>query len=371
VSERPPTILHVDLDAFFAAVEQLDDPQLRGKPVIVGGLSSRGVVATASYEARAFGVRSAMATRVARRLCPKGIFVRPRMDRYQEISRGVFEAFHAASPLVEKVSIDEAYIDISGHAPTPEEAEALARRVKSEVRQRFGLTVSAGVAPCKFVAKIASDLGKPDGLVIVRPSEVLAFLGPLPPGKIPGVGKVTEAKLHRLGIHTIAELAQMPRTSLERLLGKFGARLYDFSRGHDPRPVVTERQAKSLGSENTFERDHLSLEPILEALRSHAEHVARRLDQRGWAAKTVTLKLRYGDFHSITRSRSLDVTVHDALDLYQVASSLLSRTEVTRRPVRLVGLYAAGLVARQRAPEPDFFGRPFPQTPETRGKGES
>ncbi|MCX7013220.1 MAG: DNA polymerase IV [Candidatus Sumerlaeota bacterium] len=356
MAQRPPTILHADLDAFFAAVEQLDRPEWRGRPVIVGGLTGRGVVATASYEARKFGVHSAMATRIARRLCPKGVFTPPRMDRYKEISRGVFEIYQRATPLVEKISIDEAYLDVTAQAPTAEDAEGVARQIKAEIRAQHGLTISVGVAPCKFVAKISSDLDKPDGLVIVRPDEVVPFLAPLPVGKIPGVGKVTEAKLHRLEIRTIGQLAEIPRSTLEKWFGKFGAQLHEFARGIDSRAVVVERQAKSLGSENTFERDHVKMEPLLEALRGHAEDVALRLDRLDVSAHAVTLKIRYGDFQSITRTRSLDAAIHDALDLYETASSLLPKTEAGRRPVRLIGLYAAGLVARAAAPALDFFG---------------
>jgi DNA polymerase-4 len=300
-----------------------------------------------------------MATRIARRLCPKGVFLRPRIERYREISGQVFALFRDVTDRVEKVSIDEAYIDLSDRVSTFEQAAQTARELKSAVKERLGLTVSAGVAPCKFVAKIASDFDKPDGLVVVRPEETADFLAPLSVGKIPGVGKVAESKLHKLNVRTIADLRRAPRAVLQRDFGKFGPRLYEFARGVDTRPIVTHRKAKSVGSENTFERDHKDLEPILESLRKHAEKVARRLAQRDLAARTVTLKLRYDDFTSITRSRTLDVEVWETLDLYEAASGLLPKTEAGRRPVRLVGIYAAGLVSRATAQAPDFFGRPF------------
>ncbi len=350
------TILHVDMDAFYAAVEKLDYPELEGKPVIVGGLSNRGVVCTASYEARKFGVHSAMATRIARRQCPDGVFLKPRMSRYGELSQQIFEIFRQVSPLVEKVSIDEAYIDITEQAASADETISISRKLKADVNEQLGLTVSVGIAPCKFLAKIASDMDKPDGLVQILPEEVEGFLAPLDVSKIPGVGKVTQSKLRKLGIRTIKQLSQASLVTLRRNFGKFGPRLYDFSRGVDPRKVVTERKAKSLGSENTFEVDQTDFGSIRKALRPHAKEVERRLEKTNLAAKTVTLKIRYGDFKSITRSQSLEVAVHTAEDLWQVAVSLLHKTEAGKRPVRLVGLYSSSLEPRETAEEADFFG---------------
>ncbi|OPZ23030.1 MAG: DNA polymerase IV [candidate division BRC1 bacterium ADurb.BinA364] len=364
-------ILHVDMDAFFASVEQRDFPPYRGKPVIVGGLGPRGVVSTASYEARAFGVHSAMPMSQARRLCPKAVFIHVRMERYKEISRGIAEEFAAIADTIEPVSIDEAYLDLTRRAPSPEQAEAAARRLKRNVFERFGLTLSAGIAPCKFIAKIASDLDKPDGLVIVRPSEVDAFLAPLDAGRIPGVGAVARRRLAALGIETIAQLRELSQETLARQFGKFGARLYEFARGSDPRPVAPRGAPKSIGAENTFPFNQKELAPALEALMRHAEDVARRLRLRGMVARNVTLKLRYGDFRTITRAHSLETPLCEAMDIYEAASALLEKTDAGRRPIRLVGLAVSALApmvapgddsedfAEADEASGDFFGFPF------------
>jgi DNA polymerase-4 len=331
-------IIHLDMDAFYPAVEVLDNPALRGKPVSVGGSRNRGVVSSASYEARKFGVHSAQPMATAVRLCPQGIYLPVRMSRYQEVSGQIFEIFSRFTPLVEGLSIDEAFLDVTGSVRLFGRAEDIARKIKETVFKETGLTVSAGVAPSKFVAKIASDMDKPDGLTLVPPDRVREFLDPLPIRKMWGVGKVTQEALAGLNIHTFKDLRQMRQEVLEKHLGKHGIKMQLLAMGIDEREVVPEHAAKSIGHEDTFEKDILDLGLAKKELLSQAHRVAHRMRQEQVKGETVTLKVKYSDFTLITRARTLPEATDDASVIYSTACALLEKTAVGRRPVRLLGI---------------------------------
>ena len=346
-------IIHIDMDAFYASVEQRDDPGLRGRPVVVGGdPRGRGVVAAASYEARAFGVRSAMPMRTALRLCPEAVPVSPDFHRYREVSRQIRGIFHEHTDLVEPVALDEAYLDVTRNKRGIPFGHRAARTIKAEIRAALDLTASAGVAPCKFVAKIASDLDKPDGLVTVMPHQVREFLRPLPVGRIPGVGEVTRELLKTMGFATIGELAEVDPSLLEARLGKRGRYLHQRALGIDDEPVTTEREPKQLSSESTFAADLSDPKEMHAALRNLAEEVAGRLRRRGLAGRTVTLKVRYPDFETVTRARTGDLPLDQAEPMLGIAVDLLGRTDALRRGVRLlgVGLSHFGGPGSRRAP---------------------
>jgi DNA polymerase IV len=339
-------IIHVDMDAFYASVEQRDDPSLRGRPVIVGGRpDARGVVAACSYEARAFGIRSAMPSSHAKRLCPEAVFLRPRMQHYAAISRQIRGVFATVTDLVEPLSLDEAYLDVSQNKLDEPLAVKLARHLKSEIKRLTSLTASAGVGPCKLVAKIASDVRKPDGLCVVRPEEVADFLAPLPVTRLWGVGPKTGKRLAELGIHSVADVRSAPRELIERRLGRYGEQLVRLAWGDDPREVESRRERKSAGSETTFQEDVRDLTALCEALHAQCEEVSAELGSHELAARTVTLKLRYADFQTITRSRSFGEPLRDAETLYRSARELLfNATEAHARPVRLLGVSASSFV---------------------------
>ena len=332
------SIIHLDMDAFYPAVEVLDNPVLKGKPVIVGGSRERGVVSSASYEARKFGVHSAQPIARAMRLCPKGIFLPVRMSRYRQLSKQVFEIFYRFTPLVEPLSIDEAFLDVTGSERLLGQPKEIAKNIKQMVFKETGLTVSAGVAPSKFVAKIASDIDKPDGLTVVHPDRVSEFLDPLPIKKMWGIGKVTLEALTRLNIHTFKDLHQMPVDVLEKKFGKHGVRMHQLSMGIDEREVVTEYDAKSIGHENTFLQDILEINVAKKELLSLANRVARRMRRKGVSGRTISLKVKYSDFVQITRSATLQKPTDDSPEIYSTACRLLEKTEVGKRPVRLLGI---------------------------------
>jgi DNA polymerase-4 len=341
----PREIVHLDMDAFYAAVEVLDDPSLAGKPVIVGGSRERGVVTSASYEARPFGIHSAQPVAAAARLCPHGIFLPVRMARYREVSEVIFGIFHRFTPLVEPLSIDEAFLDVTGSRRLFGPSEQIAREIKRLVRQEVGLTVSAGIASTKFVAKIASDLRKPDGLVIVPHEKTQAFLDPLPITRLWGVGQVTFRALKRLGVSTIGDLRRIPVERLRADFGRHGEQLHNLSRGIDPRPVEPDRPVKSIGREETFPSDLTSGEALKRELLSLATRVARRARRHGLAGRTVTLKVKYGDFRLVTRSTTLETPSDDAAEIYRTCCNLLLKTMAGQRPVRLLGIYLSGLAS--------------------------
>ena len=337
-------IIHMDMDAFFAAIEQRDHPAYRGKPVIVGGDPfGRGVVCTASYEARKFGIRSAMPSVQARKLCPKGIFVRPDFEKYQRASRTIMAVLRQHSELVEPVSIDEAYLDVTKHKFGIEDPVIVASLIKQNISAVTKLTASAGVAPNLFLAKVASDLKKPDGLTVVRPEEVEDFLKDLPVRKIPGVGPVGEKELHDLGIQTCGQLAAKNRIFLVEHFGKWGHTLFERALGRDSREVEPDVPAKQYSEEETFPSDILDKKFLKLKLQEYARNIYEGLNERGQKGRTVVLKVKYNDFEQITRSKTL-VFFPAMDDIYKTAAGLLDlKTEAGKRPVRLLGLGVSGL----------------------------
>ena len=339
-------ILHVDMDAFYASVESLKDPSLEGKPVIVGGLGGRGVVSSASYEARAFGVRSAMPTVRARRLCPDAIFVSPDFTAYQAHSNRFREVLLSFTPLVEPLSLDEAFLDVAGATRLFGDPPDIARRIRATVEREVGVTCSAGVAPTKFVAKIASDLCKPDGMQVVPGGTVRAFLEPLPVGRLWGVGTKTGETLGRMGIRTIGDLGNTPEAILARLLGEQNARhLCQLAHGVDDRDVVPYEAPKSVSNEETFEHDLDDDQEILRELLALSGRVASRMRADGYRARTVTLKARLATFTTLSRSRTLPDATDVGADLYRVVSELYRALPGERRRIRLLGVAATGLVS--------------------------
>jgi len=338
VSWHPRQIIHLDMDAFYPSVELLDQPALKDKAVIVGGGRKRGVVSSASYEARKYGVHSAQPMAEAMRLCPHGVFLPVRMSRYKEVSRKVFEIYQRFTPLLEPLSIDEAFLDVTGSVRLFGNAVEMAVKIKQAVRKEIGLTVSAGVAPSKFVAKIASDMEKPDGLTVVEPHGVKVFLSSLPVSRMWGVGKVTQAALKDFDVHTFGDLRRLPVGVLERRFGAHGRQMHLLSMGIDDREVVPEHAVKSVGHEETFLEDLEALTDIQREVLSLAERVARRLRRVALSGKTVTLKVKYHDFTQITRSETLGQFTDDSMTIYGAARGLLEKTEAGKRPVRLLGV---------------------------------
>jgi DNA polymerase-4 len=342
VPHGPRTIIHVDMDAFYASVEQRDRPELQGRPVIVGAdPRGRGVVSAASYEARRFGVHSAMPIGRAARLCPRGVFLPVDMDKYAAVSRQIMAVLGEFTPQMEPVSIDEAFLDVTRSRALLGDGPAIARRIKARIREAVGLTASVGVAPNKFVAKVGSDLEKPDGLVVVLPGTEAAFLAPLPIARLWGVGRVTAGELEAMGVRTIGQLAAVPERHLAARFGRNGALLRALAQGRDDRPVEPFAPPKSMGAEETFGRDHRDAERLRATLRGQAERVARELRAEGYAGRCVTLKLRFADFSTITRRHTTDPT-QDGLRIYREAAALLDRVPLDQ-PVRLIGLSVSDL----------------------------
>src|SRR5260221_8108011 len=344
---EPRFILHIDLDACYASIEQRDHPDLRGNPVIVGGSPDRrGVVSTASYEARRFGVHSAMPSRTAQRLCPEAIFLPARFEVYRTVSQQVMSIFQAHTALVEPLSLDEAYLDVTTVVRDLEEAARLARKIKQQIRSTTDLTASAGVSYCKFLAKLASDAHKPDGLTVISPEQAPAFLDALSIDKFLGVGKVTAAKLRESGIANGADLKRLDEERLRALLGKQGSQLYRFVRAEDDRSVEPTRERKSVGKEVTFERDLVDrdrMEGVLEQLARQVEHRLIELDLRG---RTLTLKVRWSNFQLITRSVSRSEGFQDAQTMMPVLRILLAQLDGGNRAVRLLGVSVSNLLSK-------------------------
>jgi DNA polymerase-4 len=357
-STRPMSvrrIIHVDMDAFYASVEQRDRPELRGRPVAVGGpAASRGVVAAASYEARAFGVRSAIPMARAVRLCPDLQIVRPDFEKYRAASNDVFAIFRAVTPLVEPLSLDEAYLDVTENAWHEPLAVNVARRIKSLIREKTGLTASAGVAPNKFLAKIASGWRKPDGLTVVAPERIESFLQDLPVDALWGVGPVTAKRLRDHGISKLVDVRAVDRVRLQGIVGNMADWLRELSEGRDDRRVEPYRPSKSSSSECTYAKDLTDLDRIREEIAAMASENAAWLVKHDLFAKTVTIKVRYDDFTTITRSHSSAPT-HDASSIAQRAVALLAKTDAGRRPVRLLGAGVSGFAEPDpRAPQLPF-----------------
>lgn len=335
-------IIHVDMDAFYASVEQRDFPELKGKPLIVGGQpDSRGVVAACSYEARKFGIHSAMASSRAYRLCPEAIFVRPRFDAYKEASNQIREIFWRYASEVEPLSLDEAYLDVTYTESFNGSATLIAKAIKEEILAETRLTASAGVSYNKFLAKIASDMDKPDGLYLIRPEQGQEFVNKLPIGKFHGIGPATEAKMKNLGIHTGNDLRQKSLAELTERFGKSGQYYYNIARAIDERPVRSQRIRKSLGKETTFAEDILSVPELTNILLGLAEQVLESLNKHNMQGRTVTVKVKYADFQQVTRAQTLDHSIGFA-DLQEWIPKLLVRTEAGHKPVRLVGLSLSG-----------------------------
>ncbi|MFK8845238.1 DNA polymerase IV [Streptomyces sp. Ac-502] len=342
---RAPTILHLDMDAFFAAAEQAAKPSLRGKPVVVGGIGPRGVVSTASYEARVFGVRSAMPTAQARRRCPNAAYLTPRFTLYRQVSDVVMELLHELSPLVEPLSLDEAFVDLEagGVAADTAAVRAVGERLRRDIRRRTGLTGSVGLAGAKMLAKIASEQAKPDGLVVIEPGTERELLGPMTVRTLPGVGPATAEALRRAGIHTVAETAEAGEAELVRLLGKaHGAGLYAMALGRDERPVVAERDAKSISVEDTFEVDLTDRTRVRAELTRLADRCVQRLRSAGRSGRTVVIKVRNYDFSTLTRSETLRGPTDDPGVVREAAARLLDLVDTTGG-VRLLGVGVTGL----------------------------
>jgi DNA polymerase IV len=350
VSTPSRKIIHVDMDAFYASVEQRDDPALRGKPVVVAWRGARSVVCAASYEARRFGVRSAMPAVRAERLCPQAVFVPPDFVRYKAVSKQVRDIFERHTDLVEPLSLDEAYLDVTVTKTGLASATATAEAIRAAIREETQLTASAGVAPNKFVAKIASDWNKPDGLCVIRPHQVEAFLAPLPVGRLPGVGKVMEAKLAELGVATVSDLRALPPANLEQRFGRWGRRLHELSFGIDEHPVVSERPTLQVSAEDTFEHDLLldELEPHINRLaeKAWAGYLRERAQHEDRIARTVVLKLKTSDFRTLTRSLTSPEPPASPAQLAQLACNLRARVALpSRTRYRLVGVGLAGFVS--------------------------
>ncbi len=340
-------VIHVDMDAFYASVEQRDNADLRARPVMVGGRSARGVVAAASYEARQFGVRSAMPAAKARRLCPHGIFLPARFDRYREVSAQIFDIFRHLTQKVEGLSLDEAYLDLSDAAAELEDLRQIGRQLKREIAAKTGLTASVGMASNKLLAKLASDYDKPDGFVMIRPEEVRSFLDPLPVRRLPGIGRSSEQRLKDAGILTVGQLRRTAPDVLIRLFGSHGSALVERAWGRDDRPVNSDRVRRSISQENTFSEDIHDLQSLRPLIDQQAQRVSARLVEKGLTGRTVTLKLRSTGFSTITRSQSLERHTADAPLIASTAWSLLEAWSGWRSAfsVRLIGVGVSGLAS--------------------------
>jgi len=335
-------ILHIDMDAFFASVEQRDNPDLRGKPVAVGGSRARGVVAAASYEAREFGVRSAMPSSVAARKCPNLIFVPPRFEVYKEVSQQIRDIFYAYTDLVEPLSLDEAFLDVTENKRQMNSATDIAREIRQRIYDETGLTASAGISVNKFIAKVASDINKPNGQKLIHPTQIDDFTANLEIKRFFGIGRVTTEKLNRMGIHTGADMRQYTRPELVQLFGKSGRYYYHICRGEDERPVRPDRIRKSVGAERTYSEDLSELAGQMDALRRIAEEVGRRMKQGKYRGKTITMKLRYSDFTTQTRSRSIDHFTDKEAEIYTISSELLEG-HPRAQALRLLGISVSNL----------------------------
>ena len=345
--EKERYIVHVDMDAFFAAVEQRDHPVYLGKPVVVGadpkGGKGRGVVSACSYEARKFGIHSAMPISLAYRKCPGAVFLRGDHNKYERISREIFEIIERFSPDLEPISIDEAFVDITGSFHLFGSPENTCRKIKEVIKKETGLTASIGLAPNKMTAKIASDIGKPDGLVIVKKNDLLNFLHPLPVETLWGVGKKAKEEFKKNGINLIGDLARQDRIRFLRQFGKAGEHVWQLANGIDPRGVEAAAGAKSISNEYTFEVDVADLDKILNVLMGLSEKVSRRLRKKGLTGRTITLKIRFSDFQTFTRATSLDVPTNFIEDIYQTCASKIKGFNLRKKHVRLIGVHVSNL----------------------------
>ncbi|MDZ7672165.1 MAG: DNA polymerase IV [Halanaerobiales bacterium] len=342
-------IIHVDMDAFYAAVEQLDNPKLKGKPVIIGGVSldNRGVVSTASYEARKFGIHSAMPIAQAKKLCPHGIYLPGRGKRYSELSNQIFEILKQITPKIEKISIDEAYLDIKGCHRLYGDSYKIAKLIKEKVKNQTGLICSVGVASNKFLAKIASDLEKPDGLVIIKDEEVAELLDDLSISIIPGVGQKTSKRLNEIGIYKIKDLKRLKIEELKDLFGKHGLSLYDLIRGKDNRKVSTNQEIKSVSNETTFSEDITDMDLLFKYLLVLSQKVTRRIRNKNLIGNTIFIKVKDNKFDVVTRRITIKSYIDSTDDLYNYSKKLLNKINI-KRPIRLIGVGIAGLKYKQK-----------------------
>jgi len=341
-------IIHIDMDAFFASVEQLDNPDLKGKPVAVGGSGDRSVVAAASYEARKFGVRSAMPSLTAKKLCPHLIFVRPHFERYHEVSSRVFEIFREYTDIIEPLSIDEAFLDVTTDKKNIGSATIIATEIRKEIKKRTGLTASAGISVNKFLAKVASDVKKPDGLFVIPPENAAKFIEELPVEKFYGIGKVTAEKMHKLGIHKGTDLKTWDLTSLVRNFGKIGLFYYKIVRGEDDREVETDQERKSIGTELTFDKDLTTRFEIVAELYKIEKELMRRLEESDASGRTVTLKVKFDDFRQITRSKTLQTYIRDFETLHREVSGIRQSLKLEGSRIRLLGVSVSNLETDDR-----------------------
>ena len=357
-------ILHVDMDAFYASVEIVKDPSLKGKAVVVGGIGGRGVVTSASYEARAFGVTSAMPTIRARRLCPHAIFLPNDATAYSEYSERIRDVFLSFTPLVEPLSLDEAFLDISGSIRLFGSPVEIARQIKSATME-FGLPCTVGVAPNKFLAKLASGRGKPDGLLVIEANKVREFLDPLPVNALWGVGATTGEQLRKLGLKTVSDIRQVGKRTLERAVGEaLGAHLHALANGIDDRSVVPHESAKSVGSEETFSVDLDATDAILREILRLSDRTAGRLRAKGLCGRTVTLKVRFSNFSTITRSKTFDAELDAAAEIYETARDLYLKLDPERPRIRLLGVAITGLAAGPARRQLELLGSQGPGWPE-------
>ena len=353
-------IVHIDMDAFYASVEQRDNPALRGLPVVVAWTGPRSVVCAASYEARRFGVHSAMSAVRAQRLCPQAVYVPPDFNRYREVSRQVRQIYARHTDLIEPLSLDEAYLDVTVNKGGLPSATEVAQVIRHQIRQETGLTASAGVAPNKFLAKIASDWNKPDGLFVIRPSKVLEFLAPLPVRKVPGVGKVTQARLEQLGIQTVGDLATHEVQELEHYFGRYGRRLYELARGIDEREVDADQQVQQVSADTTFSED-VRLEALGEAIDRMAGKVWDQALKKGALGRTVVLKLKTDRFRILTRSLTSANPPSSAEELATIARLLCDRVDLPPQTLyRLAGVGMSNFAdPQEQSRQPDLFGGAF------------
>ncbi len=350
-------IIHIDMDAFYASVEQRDHPELRGRPVIVGGQpNSRGVVAACSYEARKFGIHSAMPASRAARLCADAVFIAPRFNAYRQVSQQINQIFRRYTPLVEPLSLDEAYLDVSQSEDFQGSATLIARAIKEQIQQTTGLTASAGVSYNKFLAKMASDMDKPDGLTLITPDQGLSFIQQLPIGKFHGIGRATEKKMQALGVMNGADLARWSEVELLQRFGKAGHYYFNVAHGVDDRPVRSHRVRKSLGKEQTYQQDLLDPDKIREALVEIAQQLALAMQEKQLSGRTLTIKLKYDNFEQITRSRSTESAITACAEMLPIINELLEKTEVGRRKVRLLGVTLSSLGSRTDSETADQLG---------------
>lgn len=344
-------VIHVDMDAFYASIEQLDFPMLKGKPVAVGGNRTRGVVAAASYEARKYGIHSAMPSARAAKLCPDLIFQPPRFDRYKEISTVIQSIFLEYTDLVEPLSLDEAYLDVTHPKKGLPSATLIAREIKEQISLRTGLTASAGISYCKFLAKTASDMDKPDGLYVILPSEAIDFIHHLPVKKFHGIGKSTAEKMQNMGIFTGKDLSKQSLTYLKSRFGKSGQYYFDISRGIDKREVKPDRERKSISAERTFDKELMNMSEVQPRIETIAQEVYNRYQRHGVHGKTITLKIKYGDFNQITRSKTTEEKISSYKILLAHALSLFDNTLLNENGIRLIGVGISNLKVEKPNPQ--------------------